>query len=375
MQNEVKGPRALELSHGQLRLPVFLPDATRGVVRALDSGDLLKCGVQAVQMNVFHLMQRPGSSVIKAAGGLHSLFGWKLPIVTDSGGFQIYSLIRQNPKYGSLSERGMLFHPDGSSRRLNLTPEKSTRLQMDYGADIVICLDDCTHVDEPLSAQQESVARTINWARRCKAEFERRMEQQQLPEDRRPLLFAVVQGGGYHDLRKRCAEELLEIGFDGFGLGGWPLDSEDNLLLETIEYVRELIPADLPMHALGVGQPASIVTCAKIGYNLFDSTMPTKDARHGRLYTFTSHPASSTLKGDWYSYLYINDPKHIRANAPISRYCDCLCCLDYSLAYLHHLFKVNDPLFYRLATMHNLRFMMQLMARLREVRSRRTDEL
>jgi len=365
MKNDLKGPVALELPHGQLRLPVFLPDATRGVVRSLDSSDLLECRVEAVQMNVFHLMQRPGSSVIKASGGLHKLFGWKLPIVTDSGGFQVYSLIRQNPQYGQLTERGMMFRPEGSRRRVNLTPEKSIQLQVSYDADIVICLDDCTHVDEPLSAQQESVERTIKWARRCKAEFDRRMEQRQLPEERRPLLFAVVQGGGYRDLRKRCAEALLEIGFDGFGLGGWPLDSEGNLLLEVIEYTRELIPADLPTHALGVGQPANVVTCAKMGYNLFDSTMPTRDARHGRLYRFTSDPTSSALEGDWYSYLYINDPQHIRANVPISPHCDCLCCSSYSLAYLHHLFKVDDSLFYRLATMHNLRFMVQLMARLR----------
>jgi len=365
MKGVMKGPGALALAHGQLQLPVFLPDATRGVVRSLDSSDLLRCGVEAVQMNVFHLMQRPGSSVIKASGGLHRLFGWKLPIVTDSGGFQAYSLIRQNPKYGKLTQRGMVFRPDGSSRRFNLTPEKSVGLQMTYGADIVICLDDCTHVDESLSAQKESVERTIQWARRGKAAFERQVDERELARDSRPLLLAVVQGGGYPDLRKRCAQELLGIGFDAFGLGGWPLDSEGNLLLEIIQYTRDLVPADLAMHALGVGKPSNIVACAKIGYNLFDSTMPTRDARHGRLYVFTSDPASSTLEGDWYSYLYINDPEHIRANTAISPYCDCPCCSDYSLAYLHHLFKVNDTLFYRLATMHNLRFMMQLMARLR----------
>jgi queuine tRNA-ribosyltransferase len=363
----LKSLTELQLPHGHLRLPVFLPDATRGVVRALDSSDLSRCGVEAVQMNVFHLMQKPGSSVIKAMNGLHQLFGWQLPIVTDSGGFQVYSLIRQNPKYGSLTERGMIFRPDGSTRRVNLTPEKSIRLQMDYGADIVICLDDCTHVDEPLPAQQASVERTIKWAARCKAEFTSRLARAQRRSGKRPLLFAVVQGGGYRDLRRRCAEELLEIGFDGYGLGGWPLDREGNLLLEMIAYVRELVPPQLPTHALGVGQPDSVVACASLGYQLFDSTMPTRDARHGRLYTFTHHPAASTLNGQWYSYVYINDAEYIRAGRPISEHCDCLCCSNYSLAYLHHLYKVSDPLFYRLATMHNLRFMMQLTERLREV--------
>ncbi|MGC8787285.1 MAG: tRNA-ribosyltransferase family protein, partial [Anaerolineae bacterium] len=183
----------------------------------------------------------------------------------------------------------------------------------------------------------------------------------------RPLLFAVVQGGGYHDLRRRCAEELLAIGFDGFGLGGWPLDSQGNLLEEIIAYTRELIPPQFPMHALGVGQPANIVTCAWMGYNLFDSAMPTRDARHGRLYTFNSDPRSSNLEGNWYSYLYIQDTKNLKDSSPISSYCDCLCCANYSRAYLHHLFKMNDSLYYRLATMHNLRFITQLMARLREL--------
>jgi len=355
----------LELPHGRLQLPVFLPDATQGVVRSLDSSDLLRCGVEAIQTNVFHLMQKPGTSTVKALGGLHRMFGWARPIVTDSGGFQVYSLIRQNPRYGTLTSRGMSLRPDGASRRLNLTPEKSVQLQLAYGADIVICLDDCTHADDALSAQQESVLRTIQWARRGKSEFERRLEQLRAPADSRPLLFAVVQGGGVRDLRKKCAEELLAIGFDGYGLGGWPLDGQGRLLLDIIAYTLELVPENLPMHALGVGQPASVVACARVGYGLFDSVMPTRDARHGRLYVFNTDPACSALDGQFYSYVYVSDAKHYKASEPISAHCDCLCCSNYSLAYLHHLFKVNDSLYYRLATMHNLRFMVQLMARLR----------
>jgi queuine tRNA-ribosyltransferase len=376
MENDqVAYPRALQLPHGWMRLPIFLPDATQGVVRGLDASDVQRTGIEAVQMNVFHLMQKPGSSAIKALGGLHQAFGWPGPIVTDSGGFQVYSLIHENPRYGSLTERGMLFRPEGSTRRFLLTPEKSVQLQLEYGADIVICLDDCTDVDQPLSAQRDSVARTVKWARRCKAEFESRRggAQRHLrtgepqPPEVRPLLFAVVQGGGDRDLRQRCAQELLEIGFDGFGLGGWPLDSKGNLLEDIIAYTRRLIPPQFPMHALGVGQPANVVTCARMGYNLFDSTMPTRDARHGRLLTFEEAPASSALTGHWYSHTYIQDSKYIRMDRPISAHCDCLCCANYSLAYLHHLYRVSDSLFYRLATMHNLRFMVQLMARLREL--------
>jgi queuine tRNA-ribosyltransferase len=359
----------LHLPHGEVRLPTFLPDATLGVVRSVDSLDLERCGIEAVVMNTFHLMQRPGSSTIDALGGLHRMSGWQRPIITDSGGFQAYSLIRQNPRYGRLSDKGITFQPEGAPRKYSLTPEKCIQLQLSYDADIVMCLDDCTHVDAPLDDQREAVERTIDWARRCKREFERIMGQKRLSDEQRPLLFAVIQGGGERELRRRCTEALLEIGFDGFGYGGWPLDSEGNLLTDMIAYTRELVPADFPMHALGVGHPANVLACMRLGYDLFDSAMPTRDARHGRLYAFTPTaltPApsptrgrgeSSSLKGDWLTYVYINDNKHIKANRPISPFCDCLCCSRYSLGYLHHLFKINDSLYLRLATIHNLRFM------------------
>jgi queuine tRNA-ribosyltransferase len=354
----------LDLPHGRLRLPAFLPDATRGGVRAVDATDLERCGVQGLQMNVFHLMQRPGSSTVKSLGGLHRMSGWSKPIATDSGGFQIYSLIRQDARFGRVTGKGLLFRPD-SARAVRLTPEKSIQLQMSYGADLLICLDHCTHADESLSAQQESVDRTVAWARRCREEYVRQIEQRRLAPDSRPLLFAVIQGGRELELRKRCAGELLDMGFDGYGLGGWPLDAEGRLLLDVIAYTRTLIPPDLPMHALGVGQPANVVACAKEGYNLFDSTMPTRDARRGRLYVFAGDPRMAALRGEWYSYLYIADAKHTKAVRPVAECCDCLCCTNSSLAYLHHLFKVGDPLYQRLATVHNLRFMTQLMGRLR----------
>ncbi len=357
----------LQLPHGQIRLPAFLPDATLGVVRNVDSVDLEQCGIEAAVMNTFHLMQRPGSSTITALGGLHQMAGWRRPIITDSGGFQAYSLIRQNAKYGYMNDKGITFQPEGSDRKFHLTPEKSVQLQISYGADIVVCLDDCTHVDDPYETQQESVKRTIEWARRCKDEFQRLMQQKRVPQEQRPLLFGVIQGGGFRELRKQCADALLEIGFDGFGFGGWPLDGKGQLLTDIIAYTRELVPPELPMHALGVGHPANVVECARMGYDIFDSAMPTRDARHSRLYVFTTPDSlpgpGSTEK--WYSHLYVNDDKVIKSNGPVSRFCDCLCCSRYSVAYLHHLFKINDSLFMRLATIHNLRFMVQLTERLR----------
>jgi len=187
------------------------------------------------------------------------------------------------------------------------------------------------------------------------------MEQKRLAPERRPLLFGVIQGGGYLELRRRCAEALLEIGFDGFGYGGWPLDKQNKLLTEIISYTRSLIPARYPMHALGVGHPANVVACANAGYNIFDSAMPTRDARHGRLYTFTSErPYLSANTSEWFDYIYVADDKHIKADGPISPWCDCPTCARYSLGYLRHLFKIGDGLFHRLATVHNLRFMVHL---------------
>jgi queuine tRNA-ribosyltransferase len=373
----------LSLPHGPLRFPAFLPDATHATVRAVDSGDLLACGVPAVVMNTFHLMQRPGSSTVQALGGLHAMSGWPHPIITDSGGFQAYSLIRQNAKYGSLTENGILFRPEGApQRKIQLTPEKCIQLQMSYGADVLMCLDDCTHVDDPESEQRASVRRTIAWARRCKQEFERLLSQKRRDGDRfqravdhqRPLLFGVIQGGGAHELRRECAEALLDIGFDGFGYGGWPLDSQGDLLADLLAYTRQLVPAQLPMHALGVGHPASIAACWRMGYGLFDSALPTRDARHARLYTFARPPATGQISGDsWFSYLYISDEKFLKDRRPVSEHCDCPTCSRYSRGYLHHLFKTGEVSFQRLATIHNLRFMVQLTASLQAEQANRSQ--
>lgn len=345
-------------------MPVFLPDATFGVVRSVDAADLEQCGVQALVMNTFHLMQSPGSSTIQSLGGLHQMSGWRRPIVTDSGGFQAYSLIHQNPKNGTLTDRGILFRAEGTDRKIQLTPEKTVQLQISYGADVVICLDDCTHADADLEIQRESVRRTVDWASRGKIEFERLAQEKQLAP--RPLLFAVIQGGGSRELRRACAEALLEIGFDGFGFGGWPLDSQGRLLADILAYVRELVPPAFPVHALGVGHPRNVAECARMGYGLFDSAMPTRDARHGRLYAFTDSDAEPHDGADGFAFVYAGDDKHIKASRPVDAHCDCACCARYSLGYLHHLFKLNDSLYFRLATMHNVRFMTRLIDRLGE---------
>jgi queuine tRNA-ribosyltransferase len=288
--------------------------------------------------------------------------GWRRPIITDSGGFQAYSLIRENPKNGSLSDRGIIFRAQGGKRKYQLTPEKTIQLQLNFGADVVICLDDCTHVEADREVQQQAVDRTIKWAKRCRTEFDRLAAEKGLEGDARPKLFGVVQGGGDKDLRRECAEELIEIGFDGYGYGGWPLDGSGNLLEEMVGYVRELIPGEYPLHALGVGHPENVAACYRLGYQMFDSALPTRDARRGRLYSFIGDHG---LRGEWFKFVYIQDEEHIRADLPISASCDCPTCQRYSRGYLHHLFKINDHLFFQLATVHNLRFMRQLEDRMR----------
>lgn len=351
----------LKIQNKTLNLPAFLPDATSGYVRAVDSQDLLGVNIQALVMNTFHLMQKPGSSTIQAFDGLHQFANWPGVIITDSGGFQAYSLIHQSDRFGSINERGIIFRPEGRNRKFLLSPEKSIQLQISYDSDVVICLDDCTHVDAPREEQEASVARTLDWAERCKGEYLHQIDQRQLEESERPLIFGVIQGGGYPDLRRKCAEGLLEVGFDGFGYGGWPLDAQNNLLTDMISLSRELVPEEFPMHALGIGHPVNLKKTYQLGYDIFDCALPTRDARHGRLMRYTTSPQEPLGEGeDWYEYVYIQDKKYIKDSRPVSEFCDCPVCAHYSVGYLHHLFKTGDWLYHRLATLHNLRFMTQL---------------
>lgn len=362
--------RSLQIRGKCLELPVFMPDGTYGYVRSLTSSDLKEVGLPILMMNAFHLMQKPGSSLISRLGGLHKMAAWDGFLMTDSGGFQAYSLIRQNAKYGSLTEKGIVFFPESSNRKLLLTPEKSIQLQMGYGSDILVCLDDCTHVNASRAEQEASVSRTLAWAARAKASYLAQLKSRKWTDDDRPLLFAVIQGGGELDLRRRCAEGLLEIGFDGFGFGGWPLDEESNLLTDILEYTRSLIPREFPIHALGIGHPAGIVTSYLLGYEMFDCALPTRDARHGRLYTWSKDHPDLDKDAKWLKFRYINTEVNFQDAGPISPDCDCECCQQYSMAYLFHLYRMRDSSYLRLATKHNLRFMTRLIERLKELNVR-----
>jgi queuine tRNA-ribosyltransferase len=346
--------------------PFFAPDATRGVVRSVGPDDLEACGIRAVVANTHHLSQEPGADVVKAAGGLRKFMGWNGPILTDSGGFQIFSLLNAKGSGAKVSRDGFVYKASGGATK-KLTAEKSIQLQAKLGGDIVVCLDYCTHPEMPAETQRESVDWTIRWAKTCKKTLG-----DLFPDDaERPMLLAVVQGGRDPQLRAECAERLLEIGFDGYGFGGWPIDERGELREEVIQ-VAELVRGRGALWGLGIGSPDNVALSHAAGYNIFDCVLPTRDARRGRLLiepdeadAWRADPeegakATTQSRRQRYGYIYIEDEKHTRDDRPISGRCDCPTCARYSRAFLKHLFQIGDSLGHRLATMHNLRFYTRL---------------
>ena len=350
----------LDTRRGPLALPAFLPDATRGVVRGLDSRDLAACGMEAVMVNSLHLARGPGIQALKALGGIHRFMGWEGVAASDSGGFQAWSMAASGARLGSVTDRGFVYrHEPGGPKRI-LEPGKCIKRQLDLGADILFCLDQCTHPKDGAEVQAASVRRTLDWARRCRAEFCARVgEPGRGGGAPRPLLFAVVQGGDDIDLRRRCAGELVEMGFDGFGFGGWPL-REDGRLVDMVARLAEELPARAPKHALGIGRPDNLVAAWRAGWHLFDCTLPARQARRGRLY---AGPRLGGAEGDdkVFGVIDITRERHARDHAAL----DPDEPSSPSRAYLHHLFKIGDGAAQRLATRHNLAFYGRLMRRLR----------
>ena len=356
----------LRTRRGELPVPSFLPDATRAGVRAITTDDARAVGIGALVINTLHLLRRPGIKLVQQAGGVHRFMAWDGPILSDSGGFQAWSLIRQDPAHGVIRANEIVFREPTTGERWTLTAERVVQLQFQLGSDVIVCLDDPTSATDPEPEQERSVERTVRWARRSREEFER-LATQLRPDQSPPLIFAVVQGGGMERLRRECAAALLEIGFDGYGFGGWPLEADGSLLTEPMRWVADSLPADVPKHALGIGRPDHVVTAFELGYSVFDSALPTRDARHGRLYAFlpgtaARRPAAGTR---FYEAIRIMDPPYRADHAPIEDGCDCPACARHSRAYVHHLFKVGDASAERLATLHNLRFYARLMEALR----------
>lgn len=355
------------------QLPIYLPDATLGVARNLDSLDLLQVGLEGVMVNTYHLIQKPGEEILQKVGGIKKLMNWSGFVSSDSGGFQLFSLIQKNPELGKITDEGIVLYTGPKKQKKTLfTPEDSIRMQFALGSDVMICLDDFSPPKANEKRIKESVERTIAWAKRAKIEFEKQLKKHKFTTDKRPLLLAPIQGHNNQKWRKFCSQELQKIGFDIYGLGGWPLDEQGKFDYSFCQKNAELTPKDSLRFALGVGTPENIVRLFFMGYQFFDCVLPTRDARHQRLYVFKVDPKTldrEILKklteenrlNEIFDYIYIGKGKFATDNSAVSQFCDCTLCKktdgipQVSKAYLHHLFKIEDGSAFRLASLHNLR--------------------
>ncbi len=359
----------LQTRNGAIPTPFFMPDATRGSIRGVSGEELDAVGIGAMVVNTYHLMLQPGPEYIRDAGGIHRFMGWDKPLLSDSGGYQVYSLIHKNPEMGRITEEGAEFRSvlDGSKHLL--TPERATAIQFDLGVDMMVVLDDPRPNDAPEGEIAESVERTIRWAKRCKVEYERQVAKRGQDDATRPLLFGVVQGGMHRELRRRCAEGLAEIGFDGYGFGGRHVDESGAFLEDIVRDTASFIPENAPRFALGIGTPEDIVRCHAFGWDMFDCVIPTREGRHGRLFMMksqdTRYKIQDTTEGNFYETINIANERFREDFAPVDNTCDCELCRNHSRAYLRHLFRVGDSLGGKLASIHNLRFYMRLMELLR----------
>jgi queuine tRNA-ribosyltransferase len=338
-------------------LPAFFPDATYGKIVSLENRYLKKTKTQGLVVNAYHLFNRGMVPAIKKAGGIHNFIGFQKPIISDSGGFQVMSLIHKTPNLGKITEKGAIFTNNG--RKIELTPEKCIEIQLDIGSDIVMCLDDCTKPELNIKEQSKSVERTIRWAKRCRIHFDKLTKNNK----KKPLLFAIIQGGENKKLRKKCAEYLLRIGFDGYSFGGWPV-KKGKLLKDILKYTSSLIPDKFPKYAMGIGKPQDVVECVKLGYTLFDCVIPTREARHRRLYIFHKNPKKNFEKS--FSFIKLN-LKSKNSSKKISNFCDCELCSKYNRKELFQMFKNKEEKAKTLSTIHNLRFYSMLMEFIQKV--------
>lgn len=336
-----KGPRRGKITfpRGEIETPAFMPVGTYGTVKAMTPEELKDMGAQIILGNTFHLMLRPGTEIIKAHGDLHDFMNWDKPILTDSGGFQVFSLA----KLRKITEEGVSFNSPIDGAKVLLTPEKSMEVQRDLGSDIVMIFDECTPYPATEEQARESMELSLRWAKRSKDAH----------GDNPSALFAIVQGGMYPDLREVSAKGLVDIGFDGYAIGGLsvgePLD-ERNMVLDA---TTPKLPTDKPRYLMGVGTPEDIVESVKRGVDMFDCVMPTRHARTGFLYTSTG-------------IIKIRNSQYKDDTRPLDETCGCYTCQNYSRAYLRHLDKCGEILSSRLNTIHNLYYYQQLM---REIRS------
>jgi len=348
----------LKTAHGTLATPFYMPDATRGFIKLTTNEEVKKTGTKALVVNTFHLYLQPGLKIIEAAGGLHKFMNWSGPLLSDSGGFQVFSLIHKNPKLGKILDDKVIFKSPLDGSKHELSPEKSIQIQFGLGVDMMVCLDDCPPNEFSRPDLELAVARTIAWAKRCKAEYLRQIKKRKIGGSKRPLLFAVIQGGAELDLRELCTKELVKIGFDGYGFGARPIDEKGVFLEEVLRKTAEYIPESALRFALGIGTPEDIVRCAKMGWDMFDCVIPTRDGRHGKLFI-----ANNSKK---YSSLNINNAQYAADFTVISKSSKISELKTHSRSYLHHLFRLNEVLGQKLASLNNLEFYQVLLGKLRK---------
>jgi queuine tRNA-ribosyltransferase len=331
----------LETAHGIIETPIFMPVGTLGSVKSLSPEDLIECGAEIILGNTYHLYLRPGCEVVDRFSGLHRFMNWDKPILTDSGGFQIFSLA----KLSKITEEGYSFqsHIDGS--RHLLTPEKAVKIQNCLGSDILMCLDQCISYPAGKKEAEEALLLTTRWADRCKKAW-------QQEEECNGLLFGIIQGGMFTDLRKASAEALIEIDFPGYAVGGLSVGEPKDIMLDIAEQTLPLLPEKKPRYVMGVGTPEDLVELVARGADMFDCVMPTRNARNGQLFT-------------GFGTVNICNAKYRTDTAPIEEGCGCYTCRNYSAAYLRHLYASKELLAYRLNTIHNIHFYMHLVKKMR----------
>ncbi|MBI4432778.1 MAG: tRNA guanosine(34) transglycosylase Tgt [Candidatus Omnitrophica bacterium] len=332
----------LRTAHGEIRTPVFMPVGTQATVKTISNQELLDAGAQVVLANTYHLFLRPGESLIGEAGGLHRFMSWSKPILTDSGGFQIFSLSKLN----KVRKEGVEFQSHIDGLKHFLTPEDVVRIQLTFGSDIFMPLDECLKHPSEKTEVEKSLALTHEWAKRSKKAWT------EAENGKNNILFGIVQGGVYADLRKRSAEALMEIDFPGYSIGGLSVGEPTHLMYEMLEATTSLLPEDKPRYLMGVGLVEDLFEAVSLGVDMFDCVVPTRNGRNATV--FTRH-----------GKLLMRGASYTRDFRPIEEGCPCYPCRTYTRSYIRHLFNAQEHLAGRLASLHNLTFFIQLLESMR----------
>ena len=338
----------LHTPHGVIETPVFMPVGTQASVKTMTPEELKDCGSQIILSNTYHLHLRPGEDLVEKAGGLHKFMNWDRPILTDSGGFQIFSLASLR----KIREEGVSFNSHVDGRHIFMGPEESMRIQANLGSDIAMAFDECVKIPSPRDYVAASCDRTVRWLERCKASLSayNAMDDAVNPGQ---MLWGINQGAVYHDLRISHMQRIAELDLPGYAIGGLAVGETHQEMYDTIEAVEEYMPKDKPRYLMGVGTPCNIIEGVARGVDFFDCVMPARNGRHGHLFT-------------WGGIINIKNEKYARDERPIDPKCNCPVCRTYSRAYLRHLFKAEEMLAMRLSVGHNLYFYNQLMSRIRD---------